>query len=196
MSLQYPDHSFITAGLKNITQLDLANYRDRIAFIELDVSLDSMIVMANNRIKANVAKPIVWDTAMEHACSILPDERPGILIFGTALNLLLFSPTYGKEILEKIKSTMRQNLKYTLLFSTSTSANKEEIKKLENLADNLIITRIDPTTHKLYLQIERMKNVPFINDEIEVPFSPKIILDMKEIADRSRKRIIPLISKL
>ena len=196
MSLQYPDHSFIAAGLKNITQLDLGDYKGRIAFIELDVSLDSMIVMANNRIKANVAKPKVWDTAMEHACSILPDEGPGILIFGTALNLLLFSPTYGKEILEKIKSVMQRKSKFTLLFSTSTSANKKEIKKLENLADNLIITRIDPTTHKLYLQIERMKNVPFINDEIEVPFSPKIILDMKEIADRSRKRIIPLISKL
>ena len=196
MSLQYPDHSFIAAGLKNITQLDLDNYKDKIAFIELDVSLDSMIVLPENRIKANVAKPKVWDTAMEHACSILPDEGPGILIFGTALNLLLFSPTYGKEILEKIKSMMQRNSKFTLLFSTSTSANKEEIKKLENLADNLIITRLDPTAHKLYLQIERMKNVPFINDEIEVPFSPELILAMKDIADHSRKRIIPLISKL
>ncbi len=196
MQLQYPDHSFIAAGLKSITQLDLGDYKDRIAFIELDVSLDSMIVMANNQIKANVAKPKVWDTALEHACSILPDEGPGILIFGTALNLLLFSPTYGKEILEKIKSMMQRNLKFTLLFSTSTSAKKEEVKKLENLADNLIITRSDPVTHKLYLQIGRMKNVPFINDETEVPFSPEIIVDIKEIADRSRKRIIPLISKL
>jgi len=196
MSLQYPDHSFIAAGLKSITQLDLGDYKDRIAFIELDVSLDSVIVLPKNRIKANVTKPEVWDTAMEHACSILPGEGPGILIFGTALNLLLFSPTYGKEILEKIKSMIQRNSKFTLLFSTSTSANKEEIKKLENLADNLIITRIDPTTLKLYLQIERMKNVPFINDEIEVPFSPEILLNMKEIADRSRKRIIPLISKI
>ena len=196
MSLQYPDHSFIAAGLKSITQLDLGDYKDRIAFIELDVSLDSVIVLPKNRIKANVTKPEVWDTAMEHACSILPGEGPGILIFGTALNLLLFSPTYGKEILEKIKSIIQRNSKFTLLFSTSTSANKEEIKKLENLADNLIITRIDPTTLKLYLQIERMKNVPFINDEIEVPFSPEILLNMKEIADRSRKRIIPLISKI
>ena len=196
MSLQYPDHSFIDAGLKSITQLDLGDYKDRIAFIELDVSLDSMIVLPKNRIKANVTKPEVWDTAMEHACSILPGEGPGILIFGTALNLLLFSPTYGKEILEKIKSMIQRNSKFTLLFSTSTSANKEEIKKLENLADNLIITRIDPTTHKLYLQIERIKNVPFISDEIEVPFSPEILLNMKEIADRSRKRIIPLISKI
>jgi KaiC/GvpD/RAD55 family RecA-like ATPase len=196
MSLQYPDHSFIAAGLKSITKLDLDDYKDRIAFIELDVSLNSMIVLANNRIKANVAKPEVWDTALEHACSIVPDEGPGILIFGTALNLLLFSPTYGKEILEKIKSTMRQNLKYTLLFSTSTSAKKEEVKKLENLADNLVITRSDPVTHKLYLQISRIKNVPLINDEIEVLFSPEIIIDIKEIADRSRKRIIPLISKL
>ena len=196
MSLQYPDHSFIAAGLKSITQLDLGDYKNRIAFIELDVSLDSVIVLPKNRIKANVTKPEVWDTAMEHACSILPGEGPGILIFGTALNLLLFSPTYGKEILEKIKSMIQRNSKFTLLFSTSTSANKEEIKKLENLADNLIITRIDPTTLKLYLQIERMKNVPFINDEIEVPFSPEILLNMKEIADRSRKRIIPLISKI
>jgi archaellum biogenesis ATPase FlaH len=36
MSLQYPDHSFIAVGLKNITQLDLDAYQDRVAFIELD----------------------------------------------------------------------------------------------------------------------------------------------------------------
>lgn len=130
MSLQYPDHSFINTSLKSIARLDLDNYKDRIAFIELDTRLDDMRILANNRIKANVVKPKVWDTALEHACSILPDAGPGILIFGTALNLLLFSPTYGKEILEKIKSVMRQNSKFTLLFSTSTSAKKEEIKKI------------------------------------------------------------------
>ncbi len=196
MSLQYPNHNFITTSLKDIAQIELGDYKGRTAFIELDTSLDSIVPMGNNRIKANVVKPKIWDVALEHASEIVPDEGPGILVFGTALNLLLFSPTYGKEIFEKIKSVINRNSKYTYLFSTSTSVKKEEIKELEKLADNLIMTRSDPATNKLFLKIKRVKNVTFLDDEIEVPFSPEIIRDMKKIADRSRKRIIPLITKL
>ena len=196
MSLQYPDHNFIVSSLKSITHLDLEDYKDRIAFIELDVSQESLAVVANNRVKANVVKPDIWDAAIEYACSIVPNEKPGILFFGTALNLLLFSPTYGIEIFEKIKTVMQQNIKFSLLFSTSTSAKKEEVIELENLADNLIMTRSEPETNKLYLQIGHMKNVSFVSEEIEVPISPEMIMDMKEVADHSRKRIIPLISKI
>ena len=66
---------------------------------------------------------------------------PGILIFGSALNLLLFSPTYGDAILETIKSTIEYNTTKTYIFSISTSAKAEEILQLEEIADNLILSR-------------------------------------------------------
>jgi KaiC/GvpD/RAD55 family RecA-like ATPase len=195
MSLQYPDHSFIAASLKSVTQLDLDDYKDRIVFIELDASLEGLTRPAGNHFKANVVIPEVWDAALERACRMVPAQGPGILVFASALNLLLFSPTYGRSILEKIKATIGDH-KCTYLFSTSTTANAEEIAELEAVADNLIMTRSEKRPFCLYMQIKRMKNVAFLADEIEVPIPANVLLEVKEVADHSRKRIIPLISKI
>ncbi len=196
MSLQYPDHSFIAAGLKKIAQLNLAEYQDRVAFIELDATLDTMTEPEDNRFKANVVKPDVWDAALERACGLVPNEGPGILIFVSALNLLLFSPTYGAAILEKMKATTQSGRPYTYLFSASTTAKAEEIAKLEAVVDNLIMTHSTKKPFQLYMQIERIKDAPFLTEEIKVPFSANLLTGVKEIADHSRKRVIPLVSKL
>jgi KaiC/GvpD/RAD55 family RecA-like ATPase len=196
MSLQYPDHSFIFTGLEKIAHLDLNEYQDRIAFIELDASLEDMTPAEGNRFKANVVKPAVWDAAIERACAMVPGDGPGTLIFSSALNLLLFSPTYGKEILDKMIATAQVDSERSYLFATSTSAKGEEIAALEAATDNLIMTHSDKETHHLYMQIERMKGGSFIGEEVQVPFPPELLVDIKEIADHSRKRVIPQVSEL
>jgi KaiC/GvpD/RAD55 family RecA-like ATPase len=196
MSLQYPDHSFIAASLKSIAQLDLDDYKGRVAFIELDATLEDMTSPTDNRFKANVVKPKVWDAAVERACSMVPDNGPGILIFSSALNLLLFSPTYGEGILEKLKTIAQGENTNTYLFSASTTAKAEEIAELEAVVDNLIMTHSTRSPFQLYMQIERIKDASFKSEEIQVPFSDNVLTDVKEIADHSRKRVIPLVSKL
>ncbi len=196
MSLQYPDHHFIIAGLKSIAQLDLDDYAERVAFIELDAALEDMTSPMGNRFKANVVKPHVWDAAIKQACALVPDEGPGILIFVSALNLLLFSPTYGKGILDKMKATAQGEKQHTYLFSASTTAKGEEIAELEAVVDNLFMTHSTKDPFRLYMQIERIKEAAFVSDEIEVPFSTDLLTGVKEIADHSRKRVIPLVSKL
>jgi len=196
MSLQYPDHSFIIAGLKSIAQLDLYEYADRVAFIELDTTLEGMTEPAGNHFKANVVKPQVWDTAIKRACAMVPEEGPGILIFISAINILLFSPTYGRGILDIIKTTAQEEKVHTYLFSASTTAKAEEIAELEAVVDNLIMTYSTKAPFRLYMQIKRVKNVPFISEEIQVPFSADVLISVKEVADHSRKRVIPLVSKL
>jgi KaiC/GvpD/RAD55 family RecA-like ATPase len=196
MSLQYPDHSFIAAGLKKIAQLDLDEYQDRVAFIELDATLEDMTPPTGNRFEANVVKPRIWDAALERACAMVPDDGPGILVFCSALNLLLFSPTYGKDILEKMKATSPEEQRRTYLFSASTTAKAEEIAELEAVVDHLIMTRSTKSPFQLHMQIERIKGVPFVSGEIPVPFSASVLTDVKAIADHSRKRVIPLVSKL
>jgi KaiC/GvpD/RAD55 family RecA-like ATPase len=196
MSLQYPDHSFIVTGLKKIAQLDLDEYQDRVAFVELDATLDTMTEPVGNRFKANVVKPDVWDAAHERACGMVPDEGPGILVFSSALNLLLFSPTYGPAILEKMKTAAQGKKKQTYLFSASTTAKGNEIAQLEAIVDNLIMTHSTKSPFQLYMQIERIKDAPFLTEEILVPFSANLLTGVKEIADHSRKRVIPLVSKL
>ncbi|MCA9934530.1 MAG: hypothetical protein H6662_01900 [Ardenticatenaceae bacterium] len=196
MSLQYPDHSFIAAGLKNIAHLDLDEFKERVAFIELDATIDTMTEPEDRRFKANVVKPEVWETAVTQAVNMVPNEGPGILIFVSALNLLLFSPTYGAAILETMKATMQDERPFTYLFSASTTAKAEEIAKLETAVDNLIMTHSTKKPFQLYMQIERIKDAPFLSEEILVPFSANLLTGVKEIADHSRKRVIPLVSKL
>ena len=196
MSLQYPDHSFIIAGLKSIAQLDLDDYADKIAFIELDATLEEMTKPVRNRFQANVVKPDVWDAAIQRACSMVPNEGPGILIFSSALNLLLFSPTYGRGILDKMKTTAQGEKKHTYLFSASTTAKAEEIAELEDAVDNLIMTHSTKSPFRLTMQIDRIEGASFLPEEIEVPFSAGVLTDVKKIVDHSRKRVIPLVSKL
>lgn len=196
MSLQYPDHSFIIAGLKSLAQLDLDDYIDKIAFIELDATLEGMTEPEESRFKANVVKPQVWDSALERACAMVPDEGHGILIFASALNLLLFSPTYGKGILEKMKAAVQGEKQHTYLFSASTTAKEEEIAELEALVDHLIMTRNTKQPFQLYMEIERLEGAPFLAEEIQVPFSGEVLTGVKEIADHSRQRVIPLVSKI
>lgn len=196
MSLQYPDHSFIATSLKNICDLDINQYKEHTAFIELDVSLDGMSSIVGNHFKANLVKPAVWDAALERAIGMVKGEVPGVLVFGSALNLLLFSPTYGEKILEKVKLLFSEPQRQTYIFSTSTTAKAEDILELETTAENLITTWSEKTTHKLFMKIEKMKSVSFVKEEIEVPFPTELLHEVKEIADHSRKRVIPQISKI
>ena len=196
MSLQYPDHSFIVASLLGISHLDVNQYKQQTAFIELDVSLDNISEVKGNHFKANLVKPTVWDTALKKAIRMVPNEGPGVLVFGSALNLLLFSPTYGEEILKKVKTLFSEPQNESYLFSTSTTAKEEQILELEAVSENLISTWSEKSTHKLFMKIEKMKEVPFSKEQIEVPFPVELLQEVKEVADHSRKRVIPQIMKI
>jgi KaiC/GvpD/RAD55 family RecA-like ATPase len=196
MSLQYPDHSFIVASMQDVAKLDINDYIEKTAFIELDTKIDKIKKINNNHIKANVVKPNIWDEAIEIASTLIPEEGPGILIFVSALNLLLFSPTYGKSILEKMKSSAQGDKKFTYLFSASTTAKADEIAELEEVVDHLIITRSTKSPFQLYLRLERIKDAPFDPKEILVPFPQDVLMEVKEIAEHSRKIVIPEISKI
>jgi KaiC/GvpD/RAD55 family RecA-like ATPase len=196
MSLQYPNHNFIVTSLKRVSQLDLKDYMKRIAFIELDATLEDLTPPEGNWFRANVVKPQVWDTALERACAMVPNEGPGILIFASALNLLFFSPTYGEAILEKIMTTVQGEKDLTYLYSVSTTAKAEMITRLEPIVDHLMMTRSTKKPFRLYLQIVRVTGAPFESEEIQVPIDAAVLTDVKEVADHSRKRVIPLVSKL
>ncbi len=196
MSLQYPSTDFISESLKTVAGLDLQAYQDKVAFISLDASLEGMEAPQGNIIKANVVKPDVWDAALEQACSMVPAGGPGIMVFGSALNLLLFSPTYEDAILEKMETVLRDDKRYTYVFSVSTTAKKEKIARMEAIADNLITTRSEKEPFRLYMRVVRMKGVPFLDEEIQVPIPPKSLAHVKEIAEHSRKRVIPQISRI
>lgn len=196
MALQYPSHEFIITALRKMTQLDVREHEERVSFIELDITRQDMARTGHNHFRANLVKPDIWDTTIDHACSSVPDQGPGVLVVGSALNLLLFSPTYGEAVLERMKTTIQHDRRYTFIFSVSTTAKAEEIAQLEEAADNLIKSRSTEQPFRLFMSVARVKDSDFISDEIEVPFSSELLEDVKEVADHSRTIVIPGIRKI
>ncbi|MBN1447331.1 MAG: hypothetical protein JXA28_05320 [Bacteroidetes bacterium] len=196
LSLQYPSHDFIISALQHVAQLDVEQYRDRVAFVELDISREDVALTGLNHFKANLVRPELWDETIEMVCSSLPNEGPGILVFGSALNLLLFSPTYGKDTLARMKNTIQHDKRYTYLFTVSTSARAEEIAQLEEVADNLIVSHRTEHPFRLFMTILRMQQSAFVSDEIEVPIRSELLEEVKEVADHSRLQVIPRIRKM
>lgn len=196
LSLQYPSGTFIAESLRRVSGLDIRDYDDRVVFIQLDAEMEGMEIAGTHHIRANLVRPPTWTEAIRASREMVPGEGPGTLLFGSALNLLLFSPTYGSDVLEEMKTTLNQDGDVTTLFSVSSSAKREMIAELEAMADNLLIAHSERDPFRLFVRIERMRGVSFDGAEIEVPFSPEMLGEVKEVAEHSRRRIIPLISSI
>ena len=196
MPLQYPSTDFVVQSMQRTAGVELGEFSDRIAFIELATELQDMEPPEGHHIRANLVIPDVWDRCLAAAYGLVPHEGPGVLLFASAINLLLFSPTYGAQILDKIELTMTSDERFTALFSASTTARKKQIAHLETVADNLWMTRSEKDPMRIYLQIQRMQGVEFMSGEMQVPFPPGSLEGVKAIADHSRKRVIPQVSKI
>lgn len=195
MSLQYPGSEFIAESIKSVTGLDINDYKEKTIFLQLDTGISEYQEVNKSLILANLVKPEVWEKALNLASTKLPDEGPGILIFASALNLLLFSPTYGDAIFEQIKSTIVSNTSKTYIFSVSTSAKAEEISQLEKMADNLFLSRSEKHPFQLFMKILKMRDIPYVSDEVQVPIPPPILDHIKKMADHSRNKVLPAILK-
>ncbi len=195
MSLQYPGSEFVAESIKSVTGLDIQDYKEKTIFLQLDTGISEYQKVNKSLILANLVKPQVWEKVLNLASAKLPDEGPGVLIFCSALNLLLFSPTYGDLIFEKIKSTIVSNTDKTYLFSVSTSAKAEEISQLEEIADNVIFSRSKKEPFRLFMKVLKIGGVPCDLSEVQVPISPDILSHIKEMADHSRGKVLPAILK-
>lgn len=196
MSLQYPTRDFLLSSLKTVGSMDLNDYAENTAFIELDPAHASMDAPTDRGFKANLVKPDIWESAIEQACGMVPDHGPGILVFGSALNLLMFSPTYSEQTVSKMYATMAEDKRRTYLFSASTKPKTEQVQQLERAADNLIMSYKEQDAFVLHMTIKRMKGVAFSNEEITVPIAAEALEDVKQVAHHSRQRVIPQISQI
>ena len=193
--LQYPTMDFVHESMKSLYGMDLNDYSGRISFIQFDPHVESYEEVGDGVVRANLLKPDVWDDAIIMAEEKLEKSNIGTLVFGSALNLLLFSPTYKDAILKKLKEIIESYKERTYIFSVSTSAFANDIKAWEDSADNLMFTRMEPPM-TLFFRVEKMKEGNFSKDEIKVPIDKDVLLKIKEVAESTRKRIIPELMKI
>jgi len=67
------------------------------------------VKIKEDTLQANVVKPELWDKAIEMAEDMVEKTELGTMVFGSALNLLLFSKTYGEAILDKLKNALQND---------------------------------------------------------------------------------------
>jgi len=195
MPLQYPSRAFTVTTLKRLSGLEVGDYADKIAFIVFDPTISFTQKISKDTIKANLLKSEVWEKLIEEASNLVKGSELGTIIFGSALNLLLFSKTYKDSILTKLKDVLENSKNETYLFSVSTTAFRDEVRILENAADNLMFTKVEKSL-KLYFSIIRMKDVKFLSEEVIVPLSKQVWMDIKEVAHATMTKMIPTIRKI
>jgi len=91
---------------------------------------------------------------------------------------------------------MARTEKRSFLLSVSSSAKREMIVELEEAADNLLESHSTREPFQLFLKVRRMAGVEAHPRQVAVPISPDTLGEVRAVADHSRKRVIPLVSKL
>ncbi len=196
VTLQYPEMKFVHISLRRLYDLDIKEYPGKITYIQFDYNIDTWEKSDPEIIRANLLKPGIWEEAVTEAENILADGgEPGTLVFASALNLLLFSPTYKQDNIAKLESLIKEDKNRTYMLSVSTSAFQEDIKRWEEAADNLLFARMEKPM-KLYLRIDKIEreSVPF--KEVSVLIPKGILEEIKEVAESVRKRDIPKLIKI
>jgi KaiC/GvpD/RAD55 family RecA-like ATPase len=195
ITLQYPGGELLITAMKKLYNLDLNDYHKKIVYVQFDINAKGCEKTSSNTLKANLLKSEVWDETINSAENLFDKTSPGTMVLGSALNLLLFSKAYKESMLNKLKDTLQHDKSRTYTFAVSTSAFAEEIKILENAADNLMFTRMGKPM-KLFFKISRMKDVKFSGMETEVPISEVMLKEINEIAEATRKTRIKEIKNI
>jgi len=193
--LQYPETKFVKTSLKGLYGIKVEDYQDRLSYVKFDLDVDEWERTSNNELRANLLKPEVWqDVLGEGERFFSSEDGPGTLVFASALNLLLFSPTYKEANLDNLEELLKHDKERTYIFTVSTSAFREDIRRWEHAADTLMFSRMEEGM-KLYLRLERLENEKVSSDEVNVPITKERLKAIKEVAEGVRKRKIPAIKK-
>lgn len=187
--LQYPSLEMLDDVMLKLYHLDVKAFKKQIAYIQFNPMISDIKVINEHIISANLVYPQVWNEAIEKASKIVKKSDLGTLVFGSALNLLFFSPIYKDETLINLTYTLKNTKNLTYLFTASTSVFSDEIQVLENSADYLMLTRIEKPK-KLYFKVVKANHDTFSDQEILVPIDEETLDEISQIAGKTRKKLI------
>jgi len=198
--LQYPDPEYIQHDLKHLYDLELSQYSNSYEFIRFDLSLDpsSSILRRSgqNILDANLVSPGSWDQVILHATSMAGQSGIGTLLFASAINLLLFSGTYGQVMLEYMKNLMKADKSITCLFAVSSNVFKNEVKELEEAADHLLYAEIDKIRGRLQVWVDHLSGAPCSSERTEAPFERPVLKALKERSEELKVVNIPVLKAI
>jgi len=172
---------------------DFNKYSDKITYVEFDPEMDGLEKSAKNMLQANLLKADIFDAAIRQAKALLPESKLGPLVYGSALNMLLFSPTYGAGIHKKISAILQSRENY--LFTIANNTFEEQVAEWESMADNLFFTH-GTGIMRLGFKVLKLRDGRFNKEEVRVPLTEDELYTMHSEADTARKHLIPIIRKI
>ncbi len=194
--LQYPDMVFVKKTLKDLYDMDLEGYEENTSYVQFDPEIEGHEKVGQNEWRANLLMPDIWDEMIDEAeYSMADGGELGTLVFASALNILLFSPTYRELTVDNIERLLRDKRGRSFLFNVSTSAFREAVRDWEEAADNLMFSRMGDDM-KLYLTVDRLANEEVALDEVYVPIEREMLQEIKDVAETVRKRRIPQLKEI
>ncbi|MBN2300696.1 MAG: hypothetical protein JXC31_05865 [Acholeplasmataceae bacterium] len=193
--LQYPSLEMVDHSMHAIYHTDLKAYQKHVLMISFNPALDEKILIKNRVISANLILPGVWEKTMDEALSILEPSKLGVLVFASALNLLLFNERYKDNMVVLIKDILSVRKNYTSLFTVSNNVYPEDIKKWEDAADNLMITELNQEK-VLTLFIKKIKHSYCLQHQKIIPIDAKILSEIEIVARSTRNKNIQAIKAI
>ncbi len=173
--------------------IDANKYDGQVFYIDFEPQIEAWEEVAPFQIKANLLHPEIIDETIRIAKEKLGAQDKPPLIFGAALNILLFSPTYGSAVYSKFYNLVRQGVH--CLFTVSNNVFEEQMAQLEETSGNLILMHSEKIM-ELHLRIEKMKDVSFDKKDIIVPLPEDELHDMRSETEKMRKHLIPMLRKI
>jgi hypothetical protein len=172
---------------------EIKNYENQISYIEFAPKMEGMEIVAPGMLRANILKPDTFDLAVEQAKKELGPSQLGPLVYGSAMNMLLFSKTYGKAIYQYLTEqvTHAKNNLYTI----ANTVFEDEMDALEKAAKNLFYTHSEGILH-LKFQIRKMVGVSFSKEEVPVPLTEEELHNVRMEAEKARQNLIPIIRNI
>jgi hypothetical protein len=138
----------------------------------------------------------MWDQMLDKTYKMLNiNSDENVLIFGSALNLLLFAPKYREESLFNIKSLLENTQNFTYLFTVSNNVMGEDIAVWEKAANNLLFTEMNKEK-QLFIYAERINDKELNTNKYGIDIKPETLDEIKGIAEKNRKSLIPKLKKL
>ncbi|HHW57897.1 MAG TPA: hypothetical protein GXX15_09600 [Clostridia bacterium] len=198
---------FMTASTSIATHVKIMNQlgcnieehesKGKVFYIELEPEIEEVEEISEKAVKANYVKPEIWHYSLDLASRrLFTDIDLGTLVVSASLNLLFFSKTYGEKMYKKLKRIVKgEDTKYKYALTLNSDAFKEWAKDLEEEAFNLMVSGMTKDV-KLTLKILKMDQVDYKREEVIVPLTEEIILEIKKEAESGRSNVIPAIRKL
>lgn len=186
-------------GLRALIDRPLQQFPESHFFILFDPDMEpkeqNLEVVGGNAIRCNLLNPRVWQEALGLATASMEGKGP-ILVFASALNLLLLSPSFGDQLFLMLLDTIRNTRGWTYLLAISSSILVEKAIILEQASDHLFLMKRLPRDRRIFLRAARVRGADYHNTAVPLPGLPDLVEDLKDEAVASRRLLIPKVSKI